>query len=262
MTVWIGTSGWQYADWRGRFYPAGVPQRRWFEHTLAAFRTVELNVTFYRLPKREVFSGWRERSPGDAVLTVKASRYLTHVKRLREPEEPVARLLHRAAGLGDKLGPVLVQLPPDLQAAPEALARTLACFPPSVRVAVEPRHASWWTTEVREVLTAYGAALCWADRRDTALTPLWRSAGWGYLRLHESSTPPWPLYRPEALARWAERLAGTWRDDEDVYVYLNNDPGCAAVDNAVTLAEEVRRLGRTATRVPERPPYVCEPLPV
>lgn len=154
-----------------------------------------------------------------------------------------------------------MQLPPDLRVAPDALARTLACFPPFVRVAVEPRHDSWWTPEVRDVLATYGAALCWADRRDAALTPPWRTANWGYLRLHESSTPPWPLYRREALAAWAQRLAATWRDGEDVYVYCNNDPGCAAVDNAVTLAEEVRRLGRTATRVPERPPFVCRPLP-
>ena len=228
---------------------------------MAAFRTVELNVTFYRLPRREVFEGWRARSPHDAVLTVKASRYLTHVKRLREPEEPVARLLDRAAGLDGKLGPVLVQLPPDLRADPEALARTLAAFPPSVRVAVEPRHDSWWTSDVREVLTTYGAALCWADRRDLPLTPLWRTAAWGYLRLHESSTAPWPLYRRETLAAWAQRVTETWRDDEDVVVYFNNDPGCAAVDNAVTFAEEVRRLGRAVTRVPPRPAHVCEPLP-
>ncbi len=114
MTVLIGTSGWQYASWKEPYY-AGVPQRRWFEHLLTGFRTVELNVSFYRLPKRETFAGWRERSPADAVVTVKASRYLTHIKRLRDPGPSVALLMERAGALGAKLGPVLVQLPLDLR---------------------------------------------------------------------------------------------------------------------------------------------------
>src|SRR6188472_1703183 len=115
MPVLIGTSGWQYESWRHRFHDH-VPQRRWFEHTLEHFRTVELNVTFYRLPPAATFAGWRTRSPDDAVIAVKASRYLTHIRRLREPQEPVARLMGRAAELGPKLGPVLVQLPPDMRA--------------------------------------------------------------------------------------------------------------------------------------------------
>src|SRR3954454_6333454 len=113
------------------------------------FRTVELNVTFYRLPKAEVFAGWYDRSPHDAVITVKASRYLTHVKRLRDPAPSVAMLLERAAPLQEKLGPVLVQLPPDLPVDVDALDATLRAFPRSVRVAVEPRHESWWTDGVR-----------------------------------------------------------------------------------------------------------------
>jgi uncharacterized protein YecE (DUF72 family) len=254
MPVLVGTSGWQYADWRRRYYPAGVPQTRWFEQLLGDFATVELNVSFYRLPKREVFEGWRARSPADAVITVKASRYLTHVRRLREPAEPVGRLMDRAAGLGAKLGPVLLQLPPDLQADSTALAETLASFPAGVRVAVEPRHPSWWSDDIRRVLTEHGAALCWADRRGRPVTPPWRTADWGYLRLHEGRAAVWPFYGRRALATWAERIAAAYADAEDVFVYFNNDPGCAAVDNAITFAREVGRLARTATRVPaERP---------
>src|SRR4051794_39031061 len=127
MPVIVGTSGWQYADWRHRLYE-GVAQKRWFEHLLSVFATVELNVSFYRLPKLEVFQGWRERSPADAVIAVKASRYLTHIKRLRDPAPSVAMLMERAAPLGGKLGPVLVQLPPDLRADADALDETLRAF--------------------------------------------------------------------------------------------------------------------------------------
>src|SRR3954452_1306835 len=156
---WIGTSGWQYADWRGRLYPAGLPQRRWLERHAEQFATVELNAPFYRLPERTTFEAWAARTPEDYLFAVKASRYLTHIRRLREPEEPVARLMDRASGLGTKLGPVLVQLPPNLPASPEALATTLAAFPAGVRVAVEVRHPSWETSEVQDVLTSAGAAL-------------------------------------------------------------------------------------------------------
>jgi uncharacterized protein YecE (DUF72 family) len=257
MPVLVGTSGWQYADWRGRYYPAGVPQTRWFEHLMLDFVTVELNVSFYRLPRREVFEGWRARSPADAVITVKASRYLTHIRRLREPAEPVARLMDRANGLGAKLGPVLLQLPPDLKADPAALEETLGCFPDGVRLAVEPRHPSWWTDDVRRVLTERGAALCWADRKARPVTPLWRTTDWGYLRLHEGAAQVWPFYGRRSLLTWAERVASAYADHEDVFVYFNNDPGCAAVDNAITFGREVKRLGRTATRVPADRPAVA-----
>ena len=160
----VGTSGWQYADWRGRLYPDGLPQRLWLERYGATFATVEVNNAFYRLPERGTFEQWRTRTPDDFVVAVKMSRYLTHIKRLRDPAEPVARFLDRAAGLGPKLGPVLLQLPPNLAVDVAALDAVLGRFPDEVRVAVEPRHASWWTEDVRKVLLAHGAALCWADR--------------------------------------------------------------------------------------------------
>jgi uncharacterized protein YecE (DUF72 family) len=232
VTLLVGTSGWQYADWRGRFYPPGVPQRLWLEHYATRFHTVEVNNAFYRLPSREVFEQWRRRTPPGFVVTVKASRYLTHIRRLREPAEPVARLLDRAAGLGDRLGPVLLQLPPTLKADPALLADCLANFPSHVRVAVEPRHESWWTDEVRGVLTDHRAALCWSDRLGRPVTPLWRTADWGYLRLHEGRANPRPRYGRRALRTWAERIQQTWSNAEDAYVYFNNDPGGAAVIDA------------------------------
>jgi uncharacterized protein YecE (DUF72 family) len=244
-----GTSGWQYRDWRDAFYPAGVPQRRWLEYYATQFATVENNGTFYRLPPRETFASWRDRVTGDFVMTVKASRYLTHVRRLRDPAGPVRRLLDAAAGLGDRLGPVLLQLPPDLRAAPEALRECLRQFPAAVRVAVEPRHESWWTDEVRGVLATANAALCWADRNAAAVTPLWRTADWGYLRLHEGDGAPWPGYSEATLSAWAERIMATW--DGDVYVYLNNDQNAAAPRDAARLAAAVaRRDGHPARAWP------------
>lgn len=171
MTLFVGTSGWQYKDWRGVLYPDGVPMRLWLEEYAARFATVEINNAFYRLPTRETFESWRERTPPDFVVALKASRYLTHIKRLRDPAEPVDRLLSHAAGLGDRLGPVLLQLPPTLHADPGLLDECLGCFPADVRVAVEPRHDSWWTPQVRKVLESRGAALCWADVLARPVTP-------------------------------------------------------------------------------------------
>ena len=243
MSVMAGTSGWQYRDWRGAFYPPDVPQRRWLEYYAQQFATVENNGTFYRLPPRETFASWRERVTGDFVMTVKASRYLTHVRRLRDPAEPTRRLLEAAAGLGDRLGPVLLQLPPDLRADPELLAEGLRQFPPTVRVTVECRHESWWTDEVRAVLTAANAALCWADRSGSAVTPLWRTADWGYLRLHAGDGAPWPSYREATLSTWAERIMATWAGHGDVFVYFNNDQNGAAPRDAARLAAAVAHRG-------------------
>ena len=253
MSVRIGTSGWQYASWKLPYY-GRTPQRQWYEKVLGDFQTVELNVSFYRLPKLETFQGWQRRAPQDAVVTVKASRYLTHIKRLKDPAPSVALLMERAVGLGNRLGPVLVQLPPDLRADADALAATLDAFPAGQRVAVEPRHVSWWSDEVRDVLTTRDAALVWADRLSRPMGPLWRTAGWGYLRMHEGRSDPWPFYGRAALATWASRLRETYGEDPDCYVYFNNDPRCAAIDNAITFGQACDRLGIPRTRTPSARP--------
>ncbi|MEV6328040.1 DUF72 domain-containing protein [Streptomyces sp. NPDC051909] len=244
MTVFVGTSGWQYRDWRGVLYPEGVPQRLWLEEYARNFAAVENNNAFYRLPERSVFADWRERTPEGFVMAVKASRYLTHIKRLKAPAEPVARLMDRAAGLGDRLGPVLLQLPPNLRADPGLLDAALARFPAGTRVAVEPRHPAWWTDEVAGILAGHGAALCWADRGSRPVAPLWRTADWGYLRLHEGRARPFPSYGGKALLSWAERIAEGWPDDRaDVFVFFNNDTGGAAVRNARSFVRLVASVG-------------------
>lgn len=242
----VGTSGWQYDHWRGGFYPRDVAKRRWLEWFAEHFATVESNNAFYRLPERRTFADWRARTPEDFVFAVKMSRYLTHIRRLREPAEPVSRFLDRVAGLGDKLGPVLLQLPPTLRAAPDLLAAVLDEIPRTVRVAVEPRHVSWWTDEVREVLTGHGAALCWADRRSRPVTPLWRTADFGYLRLHQGRLRPG--YGRGALTSWVSRIEHGFGPGDDVYVYFNNDPDGAAPVDAVRLARIAADRGLSVSR--------------
>lgn len=249
MTVWIGTSGWQYRDWSGSFYPDRLPQRAWLESFAARFATVESNNAFYRLPERKVFEAWAERTPDDFMMAVKVSRYLTHIKRLAEPEEPVARFIGRVAGLGAKLGPVLLQLPPQLRCDIGRLERTLDQFPAGMRVAVEFRHPTWFVEGVQRVLTDRRVALCLADRR-RALTPIWRTADWTYLRFHEGRAAPRPCYGRRALETWATKLAAQWSADEDCWVYFNNDPNACAPWDAARFAGQVRRAGLRPTRVP------------
>ncbi len=232
MPLRIGTCGWQYRDWRGVVYPRDVPQRAWLSAYAQDFDTVECDNAFYRLPSRETFERWRSSVPDGFVMAVKASRFLTHLKRLSEPEEPVARLMEAAGGLGDALGPVLLQLPPNLKVDPERLATCLAAFPRDVRVAVEPRHASWWTDEVACVLREHGAALCWADRDSRPVTPLWRTTSWGYVRLHHGRARPGWSYGRSSLRSWLGRVEAAFLPDEEVFAYFNNDGQGVAVRDA------------------------------
>jgi uncharacterized protein YecE (DUF72 family) len=249
MPILLGTSGWQYKDWRGLLYPSGLAQNRWLTTYADGFATVENNNAFYRLPAPELFERWRDMTPDGFVMAVKASRYLTHIKRLVEPEEPVERLMNSVSGLSGKLGPILLQLPPTLQAEPERLERCLRAFPAGVRVAVEPRHTSWWTDETRDLLTEHGAALCWADRLGRPVAPLWRTTDWGYVRFHEGAASPWPSYGDQALRTWVGRISDAWADD--AYVFFNNDPGGAAVRDAIRFAKFGRAAGLRVSRTPE-----------
>jgi uncharacterized protein YecE (DUF72 family) len=231
--VHVGTSGWQYADWRGTFYPRDVPQRRWLEYFASHFRTVELNNSFYRLPERASFERWREQTPDGFIVAVKASRFITHLKRLREPGEPVELLWERATGLGERLGPVLFQLPPRFPAEAERLRRLLTALPRGMRPAVEFRDPSWHTDEVFGLLDDAGAALVWPDRPGLRHT-LPVTGGWLYVRFHQG-TETGPGYRREKLRRWASRIAAAEADE--AFIYFNNDPTGAAIRDARTMIE-------------------------
>jgi uncharacterized protein YecE (DUF72 family) len=249
MTVMIGTSGWQYDDWRGRLYPAETPKRSWLEYYAARFATVESNSSFYRLPERDTFAGWADRTPSDFVVAVKASRYLTHVRRLREPGQAVARLVERLEGLGDKLGPVLVQLPPTLRYDHDLLASLLTAVPRSISVALEPRHQSWFVDDARRLLERHDVALCLSDTLGRH-PPLWRTAGWGYLRFHAGRATPAPCYGRRALSSWAQRVASLWTKDDGVFCYFNNYRHACAVENARQFGTAVAGQGLVPTRTP------------
>jgi uncharacterized protein YecE (DUF72 family) len=250
LTLYVGTSGWQYRDWRGAFYPPKLAQKAWLEFYAERFQTVEVNNTFYNLPEASVFEAWARRTPDDFVVTVKMSRFLTHLKRLLEPEEPVERFFDRASKLGRKLGPVLLQLPPGFEADPPRLDHALEVLPEDVLIAVEFRHRSWYTEEVRSVLERHGAALCWADRR-RPLDPPWRTAPFGFVRFHEGRSKPRPCYGHDALETWVERIASSFAPGEDVFAYFNNDHRCCAVRDAAEFARTAARAGLDTTRVPE-----------
>jgi uncharacterized protein YecE (DUF72 family) len=218
-------------------------------HYSSHFDTVEVNNSFYRLPAEDTFARWRAATPERFVFSVKASRYLTHVRRLKEPEEPVQRLMTHAGVLGPKLGPVLLQLPANLRRDVAALKAVLAAFPRHVRVAFEPRHDSWFVEEVADVLRAHRAALCLIDRPGST-PPLWRTAGWGYVRFHEGRADPKPCYGRTALRTWAERLASLWSPGEEVYAYFNNDRGGCAVRDAHRFALAATAAGLVPSTVP------------
>lgn len=229
----IGTSGWQYAHWKDRFYPKGLPQREWLEYFAARFPSVEINNSFYMLPKPSSFEGWRDRTPRDFVFAVKANRYITHLKRLKEPEDPVARFMERARLLGPKLGPVLYQFPPNFPADLERLAHFLSVIPADVPAACEFRHGSWDTHEVRELLDRHGRAWVLADR------PGWRvpphvTGGWSFIRFHQGRRVH-PGYPRAKLRAWADKIAGM--DAREVWIYFNNDPLGAALKDAAALTE-------------------------
>jgi uncharacterized protein YecE (DUF72 family) len=237
--IWIGTSGWQYDDWSGRFYPPKMPKSQWLAHFSARFPTVEVNNTFYRLPKEDAFVRWRRQTPSGFIVTVKASRYITHIRRLREAEDAVKLFWTRCRGLGDKIGPVLFQLPPRFPADPDRLRSFCRHLPKAMRPAFEFRDASWQCPATHQILDEAGAAFVLADSPG-ARVPDVVTGGWSYVRFHKGTRVS-PGYTKAKLSRWADRLAAM--DASDIFVYFNNDTGGAALRDAVTLFDILRRRG-------------------
>jgi uncharacterized protein YecE (DUF72 family) len=231
----IGCSGWSYRHWRGGvFYPPGLRQKDELAYYATRFDTAEINGCFYRLPGEAMVDGWRERSPDGFLFAWKASRYITHMKRLLDPQEPLALMFGRADRLGPKLGPFLFQLPPRMARDDERLGRFLAALPPGRRCAFEFRHPSWYDDAVFAQLAAHDAALCVSDHHH-APAPWVRTAGWAYVRGHGPGGRYWGRYSREALAEWADRIGAWTRQGCDVVCYFDNDPGAAAPKDAEAL---------------------------
>jgi uncharacterized protein YecE (DUF72 family) len=230
----VGCSGWLYKHWRGDFYRDDLPQSRWFEHYATVFDTVEINNSFYRLPEASTFARWAFRAPARFVFAVKASRFLTHMKKLKDPEEPIERLFSRMRPLGRHLGPVLYQLPPGFKRDQHRFETFLAALPKGVRHVVEFRDPSWYADDVLRALERHGAALCLHDMRGSA-TVRERVGPFVYVRFHGASGTYSGGYPDERLAGWADWLAAERAQGRDVYAYFNNDVGGHAPRNAVTL---------------------------
>ncbi len=238
--AYIGTSGWVYKHWRGIFYAPGLPPAEYLSFYARHFRTVEINYSFYRLPSRANFVGWRDSTPPGFVFAVKASRYITHMKKLQEPAEPLRRFFASAEGLGEKLGPVLFQFPHTWQKSYQRLETFLEYLPPGRRCAFEFRHPSWLSEDVYQALAKRGAALCIPDHPDLA-KDLRLTASFTYVRLHSGRYGIG--YTEPELALWARRLGEFLGEGADAYVYFNNDPEGYAVRNAQRLRELVLEMG-------------------
>ncbi|WP_334109625.1 DUF72 domain-containing protein [Thermodesulfitimonas autotrophica] len=234
--AWIGTSGYSYPHWRGAFYPPELPAREQLRFYATVFNTVELNVTFYRLPRESTFKTWYQISPPGFSFTLKGSRLITHQKRLSEVVATVALFFTRAALLGGKLGVVLWQLPPGMRADRKRLEEFCGLLQENpvaktTRHAFEFRHPTWFAPEIYDVLRAYGYALCTAD------APRWPcveaiTANFAYYRFHGHERLYASSYPREVLAVWAEKMAAHLATGRDVYAYFNNDAGGYAVANA------------------------------
>lgn len=233
MKAFVGTSGWQYRDWAGDFYPKGLPTSRWLDHYAGVFPTVEVNATFYRLPRRETVERWSEIVPRGFVLTLKASRYVTHIRRLRDCDEALERMRTVFGGAGAHLGPVLFQLPPTFRADVDLLRSFLEALPAEMRAAFEFRHPSWFADAVAEVLDEHGVALVHGDRPRTRVE-VPSVGGWSYLRFHQGR-PGLPGYRRSKLADYADALADA--APREAFAYFNNDTGGAAPKDARTFME-------------------------
>ena len=214
MRVLAGTSGFSYKEWKGSFYPEDLPAEEMLRFYASRLPAVEINNTFYRMPKAELLAGWAEQVPDGFRFVLKASQRITHFKRLKEVSEEVAYFLRIAATLGDRLGPILFQLPPNLKKDLPRLKDFLELLPAATRAAVEFRHASWFEDDVYEALRARGAVLCIAEDEELATPPI-ATAGWGYLRLRR------PDYGEAEVAAWADRVRlQPW---DEAYVFFKHE---------------------------------------
>jgi uncharacterized protein YecE (DUF72 family) len=238
--VRVGTSGWHYDDWRGRFYPDGLPRSRWLGYYAERYATVELNASFYRLPRETAVTAWHDQAPEGFRFAVKGSRFITHNKKLRDPEPHVELVTTRMRGLGHHLGPWLWQLPPNLHVDVDRLERFLAALPAAAGHAVEFRHTSWFTSEVEHLLRRHGVAWVWlSDGQMPDVAPI--TSSFVYLRFHGLGTKVatryrWDYTRAE-LDPWARRLRDAALAGCDGWVYFNNDYDARAPRNADVLIE-------------------------
>jgi len=236
VKYYIGCSGWYYEHWRGLYYPRELPKPKWLEFYARQFTTVELNNSFYRLPSETAFTAWRESTPGNFIFAVKVSRFITHIKRLKNLDSAVENFLSRAEFLGEKLGPLLYQLPPNMKRNDELLQNFLASLPSKYQHVVEFRHKSWIDDAVFDILRRHNVGLCVFDMPGFSC-PIVATSDFAYVRFHGSEGLYSGCYSDAELSQWAQRIARLVQNVEASYIYFNNDAEAFAVKNAITLGK-------------------------
>lgn len=233
----IGTSGWHYAHWERLFYPPGLPRSKWFEHYAEHFDTVEINNTFYQLPKEETFKNWHKQAPKKFLYTVKANRYITHIKRLKDPKESLERFFERARLLKENLGPVLYQLPPNFHKDLDRLGNFIKFLPEDQTAVFEFRHESWFSEDTYKLLGEFNIGFCIHDMPGMKI-PRVVTADIIYIRFHGPTGKYQGNYSKAALQNWAKWLTGHTKGARSIYAYFNNDIHAYAIRNAKTLKEQ------------------------
>lgn len=234
--VHVGCSGWVYRHWKGQFYPEGLPQKRWFAHYSAEFDTVEINASFYRLPRPETFDGWREKAPPGFRYAVKVNRFITHMKKLVDCSEAVDEFIALARRLGPTLGPLLHQLPPSLKRNDERLDGFLAHLPPDLEHVVEFRSVDWYADDVLALLDRHGVGFVVHDLIGLA-SPRWASGRTAYVRFHGTSGKYRGRYTHEQMSSWADWLRDQRAAGRSGWAFFNNDIGGDAIEDARALRD-------------------------
>ncbi len=242
--LYVGTSGWNYYDWRGEFYPPDLKARDYLSFYARHFRTVEVNYSFYHQPTARTYRNWAAQVPEDFVFALKASRFITHIRRLRDAAEAWRRFVDNALELGDRLGPILLQLPPSLRADPDVLQAFLEEHARlesarRIRLAFEFRHAGWFDDKIYALLKAYGAALVRGHSQRYPLAPPVDTGDLVYLRFHGPGRLFASSYTDEELADWAAEIRRSLRRQKTVFAYFNNDFQGYALHNARTLLHRI-----------------------
>jgi uncharacterized protein YecE (DUF72 family) len=243
--VHVGCSGWVYRHWKGGFYPEGLPQKRWFEHYASKFDTVEINASFYRLPLASTFAGWREKAPPGFRYAVKVNRFITHMKKLIDCDEPLDQFIALARPLEDKLGPLLYQLPPSLHKDVARLEAFLRRLPDDLEHVVEFRHRSWYDEDVLALLDRYGVGFVTHDLVGLK-SPRWASGRTAYVRFHGTKGKYRGRYSEDQMREWAEWLVGQRSLGQSAWAYFNNDIGGDAIEDAQTLKAMIAALRPSA----------------